>query len=102
MTHKSYPLLALCLVTGLRLSAQHPELNNPTTYAVFSGGSSLVDRVENICFILGAVCAVIGGVTTYTNFLDGEERFYVGVRNWFGSCVAFVVFPYLIRSITGF
>ena len=98
-------LVALVILTHGLLWSQDPpvlpELNNPSTADVMTGGSSLLDKVESICYILGAMCAIIGGFLAYTEVIDGEENVFVAVRNWFGCCIAFVVFPFIIRSIAG-
>ncbi|WP_116108856.1 DUF4134 family protein [Lewinella sp. IMCC34191] len=102
MTHKSSLLLAVLCTVSFNLWSQHPTLNDPSTSSVFTGGPALLKSIENICFIIGAICAVIGGVVTYTEFIDGDEQFTVGVRNWFVSCIAFIVFPFIIRKLTGY
>ena len=86
---------------ALLASGGPPQLNDPSTADVFTGASALIDGIENLCYLGGAICAVIGAVVTYTDFIDGEENFYVGVRNWFGCCIALIVFPFLVRSLAG-
>ena len=103
MTNSKYLLLLnLILVSTVPLWSQHPTLNDPSASEIFTGGSEFLTSVQNICYVLGTICAIIGGVVTYTEILDGEEDFYSSVRNWFGSCLAFIIFPAIIRALAGF
>ena len=45
--------------------------------------------------------AMVGAVVSYTSFIDGEEDLLPGIRNWFGSCLALIIFPYIIRQLAG-
>ena len=103
MVNTRFLLLATLLVLAATptWAIERPTLNNPSSSDIFTNGSSLVNSVEYICYILGAICAMIGGVLTYTEVIDGEENFFVAVRNWFGSCIALVALPYLIRQLAG-
>lgn len=102
MNRKYLLLMSVLLLTLCEVGATQPTLNNPSTAQVFSGGSDLLNRVQSICYVLGAMCAIIGGVVAYTEIIDGEENFFVAVRNWFGGCLAFIIFPSLIRALAGF
>ena len=95
-------LVSVLVATTLDLWAANPTLNDPSTSDVFTGGSEFLNRVEAICFVLGACCAVVGALRAYTEVIDGEEHLFIAVRNWFGSCLAFLIFPYIIRQLAGF
>lgn len=96
-------LLTICTVGVLQplVGQDAPTLNDPSSSDVFSGSGSLIDGVETICYILGAICAMVGAVVSYTSFIDGEEDLLPGIRNWFGSCLALIIFPYIIRQLAG-
>ena len=102
MNRKNLLLVTLILVSTVQLWSQYPTLNQPNEAAIFAGGSELLTSVQNICFVLGAICAIIGGLRTYIEILDGEEDIFSSVRNWFGSCLAFIIFPMIIRALAGF
>ena len=102
MNRRNLLLVTLLLVSTVQLWAQYPTLNEPNEAAIFAGGSELLTSVQNICYVLGAMCAIIGALRTYIEILDGEEDLYSSVRNWFGSCLAFIIFPMIIRALAGF
>ena len=102
MKRRNLLLVTLILVSTVQLWSQYPTLNNPNQADIFTGGTDLLNDVQSICYILGAICAIIGGVRTYTEILDGGEDILSSVRNWFGGCLAFIIFPSLIRALAGF
>lgn len=104
MKRRNLLLVALILASTVQLWSQYPTLNDPAAAEakIFAGASELLNQVEGICYVLGGICAIIGGVVAYTEILDGEEDFVSAVRTWFGSCLAFIIFPTLVRALAGF
>jgi len=100
--NRKHFLTILLLTASAGLWSNQPTLNNPSMSQIYTGGSDLLDQVQSICYVLGAMCAIVGAVMTYTEIIDGEENLYVAVRNWFGGCLAFIVFPSIIRALAGF
>lgn len=102
MNRRNLLLVTLILVSTVQLWSQYPTLNQPDEAAIFAGGSELLNSVQSICYVLGAICAMIGGLRTYTEILDGGEDILPSVRNWFGGCLALLIFPMIIRALAGF
>ena len=102
MKRRNLLLVTLILVSTVQLWSQYPTLNQPNEAAIFEGGSELLNSVQSICYVLGALCAIIGGLRTYIEIIDGEQDIYSSVRNWFGGCLALLIFPMIIRALAGF
>ena len=95
---KKYLLVftALCLVAG-RATAQADE----ATQARISANADLIAAVVNICYLLGAICGLIGAVLAYTKIIDGQASAFTLIRNWFFACITLLLMPALVRGLMG-
>ena len=92
--------LALCvLFTALPVYGQS-SLNAVDTS--LSGAGGMVDALLDLCYVIGAICAVIGAVRGFTTVIDGEESSFIVVRDWFIACISLLVFPALARGLMGY
>jgi hypothetical protein len=71
------------------------------TQGQLGAGVDLVASVVDICYLLGAICAIIGAVHTYTRLLDGQGSAFPLIRNWLFACLALLLLPALLRGLVG-
>ena len=95
-------LLLLLIVAIASQTGYGQDLNSVDGAAHMVGAGGLFNAACNICYTVGTICGIIGGVVAYREILDGEETFFVAVRNWFWSCVLLLAFPIIIRGLTDF
>ena len=93
-----------CLTLGLFLVLGslfgQSSLNDVDTS--LSGAGGMVDALLDLCYVIGAICAIIGAARGFTTIIDGEESPFIVVRNWFIACISLLVFPALARGLMGY
>lgn len=92
----------LLLLGQLLLMAGHGVAQtDAATQTQIGANVDLISSVVNICYLLGAICGIIGAVLAYTKILDGQGSAFILIRNWFFACITLLLIPALVRGMMG-
>lgn len=100
-----FPPILLLLLLSAPLAAQGGAgVADAATQAQLGAGVALIGAVVNLCYLLGALCGLIGAVQVYTRILDGQQQgggAFALIRNWFFACLTLLLVPTLVRGLLG-
>ena len=63
--------------------------------------SEAIDALMNLCYVLAAVCALIGGVQSYRKIVFEGESAFVAIGNWVYAGLALIVVPAAVKLFFG-
>ena len=92
---KAVLLVNAVVASTLPIAAQIED----RTGSVIQQNSAAVTDIINLCYTLGAICGLIGGMLTYSKMNSGQTDSYEAIKNWFVACIALLLLPQLAASI---
>ena len=98
-----FGLLSLCVVAGNNLMAQARTLESGSAAltGVETGLQGYIGPIYNICYILAALVAIVGGVQAYSKMTSGDPGAGKTVASWFGGAVFLILIPTIITALFG-
>ena len=89
MNTKQLVLVAVMLIATGSLHAQGNGSKMVTSY--FDPGTKL-------CYAIGAVIGLVGGIKVYNKFSSGDPDVSKVASSWFGACIFLIVAATILRS----
>ena len=65
------------------------------TASVFAQGQGLATK---LCYAIGAVLGLVGGIKTYSKFSSGDPDTSKTAASWFFACIFLIVAATILRS----
>ncbi|RGY69234.1 DUF4134 domain-containing protein [Bacteroides fragilis] len=60
--------------------------------------TSYFDPGTKLCYAIGAVIGLVGGVKVYNKFSSGDPDVSKTAASWFGACIFLIVAATILRS----
>ena len=96
-----FALLALAMV-GSQLVAQRTLASGSTALGtVETGLTAYIQPITNICYIIAALVAIVGGVQVYSKMTSGDPGAGKTAATWFGGAVFLILIPTIVTSLFG-
>ena len=66
----------------------------------FAQGEGLagINEATNLCYAIGAVLGLVGGIKTYGKFSSGDPDTSKTAASWFFACIFLIVAATILRS----
>ncbi len=98
-----FTLLAIGVLAGTDLVAQGRNLGAGATALtnVETGLTAYIQPITNICYIIAALVAIVGGVQVYSKMTSGDPGAGKTAASWFGGAVFLILIPTIITALFG-
>ena len=70
----------------------------PLNHSVVSLFIFAVDPATKLCYAIGAVLGLVGGIKTYGKFSSGDPDTSKTAASWFFACIFLIVAATILRS----
>ena len=60
--------------------------------------TSYFDPATKLCYAIGAVIGLVGGIKVYNKFSSGDPDVSKVASSWFGACIFLIVAATILRS----
>ena len=97
-----FTLLALAMVGTSSLLAQRTLASGTTALTgVETGLTTYIQPITNICYIIAALVAIVGGVQVYSKMTSGDPGAGKTAATWFGGAVFLILIPTIVTALFG-
>ncbi len=99
---RMFTLLAMLSIAGTDLVGQRTLQSGSTALAgVETGLTAYIQPITNICYIIAALVAIVGGVQVYSKMTSGDPGAGKTAASWFGGAVFLILIPTIITALFG-
>ena len=103
LQQRAFTLLAIAILAGTDLAAQQRTIGagSAALGQVETGLTAYIQPITNICYIVAALVAIVGGVQVYSKMTSGDPGAGKTAASWFGGAVFLILIPSIITSLFG-
>lgn len=102
LQQRIFTALAVVILAGTELVAQRTIQSGSTALnGVQTGLTAYVQPITNICYIIAALVAIVGGVQVYSKMTSGDPGAGKTAATWFGGAVFLILIPTIVTSLFG-
>ncbi len=99
---RMFTLLAMLCIAGTDLVGQRTLQSGSAALAgVETGLTAYIQPITNICYIIAALVAIVGGVQVYSKMTSGDPGAGKTAASWFGGAVFLILIPTIITALFG-
>ncbi len=99
---RMFTLLAMLCIAGTDLVGQRNlESGSAALANVETGLTAYIQPITNICYIIAALVAIVGGVQVYSKMTSGDPGAGKTAASWFGGAVFLILIPTIITALFG-
>ena len=97
-----FAVLAMCILAGVDLMAQRNlQSGSAALQGVETGLTDYIQPITNICYIIAALVAIVGGVQVYSKMTSGDPGAGKTAASWLGGAVFLILIPTIITALFG-
>lgn len=99
---RMFMTLALLILGSASLLAQRNiGSGSAALTGVETGLTAYIQPITNICYIIAAIVAIVGGVQVYSKMTSGDPGAGKTAATWFGGAIFLILIPTIVTSLFG-